>query len=932
MKAKLYIVFLLIFGLSTNAIGQIEGIDSTSVELTDSLLIALDSTKVENDTLKKSVRNYVVSKDSLDAPVETSARDSMEYDIANKQMRLYGEAQVNYTSIQLKADFILLDYETNTVTAEGRLDSLGNLLGMPEFSDGNETFNAKKIKYNFRSRKGIITEATSRQDDVYILSKKGKFVAKDPTADSTSTKAKDVIYSQNSIFTSCDLDHPHYGIRSNRQKVIPGETVVVGRSNIEIGGVPTPLWLPFGFFPVTETARAGLIFPRDYEYNPLYGFGLKNVGYFTPLGENWNLQLTGDIYFKRAWGVHARTQYKKIHKYNGSISFDYGREGQENSEGIVVPRNSFEFSMRHNQDRSAHPTITFGGSVKFARGNYSRAFRNDFNSVVNNRNNSTLNFTYAPTDKPWNLTGSLIADQNLNSGLTNINFPDLNFNMRRIYPLKRKNPIGAERWYEKIGVTYKASMKNKYSGIDSTLFMGDWWNDMEYGARQSADVNTTFNVLKYFRITPNASYGHTYYFKSRDIEFDPTNILTPIDTVYNDPLDSTDFSVNYDTTYGRQFIDTMLNDFKTLQQFRAGVSMSFDVFSTAQFKAGRVRGIRHFAKPTISYNYSPNFQAPRYGYIDSTRFDSRLDSMIAYNRFLQNGVFGSPSISGRQSSIGFSLSNVVQSKYLSKKDSSTKYLNIIDEFSFNGSYNMANRVDDNPNTLPWSTINSRFRANWFKGLIPLQVSLTFDPYERDENGRTDNLVWRSSNRSGISKFLPFEFVNASFPLTNRFSVRKIRNWIEGVGAPDDFEVEDEERNEREKEKPNLAEGADFWDLFNNFSLTHNITFNVSRLKERDEVTDQLMSRDTFRITSNSLRLRGDLQLTPNWRVGIDYVSYDFTQKRLVYPSFTIYRDLHCWEMGLGWQPFRNTYSFYLRVKPGTLGFIEVPYKQPNYRF
>ncbi len=256
----------------------------------DTIPSASDSIFVPSNPDALSIK---YSKDTLDAPVDYNAQDSMIYDIANKKIHLYGAATVKYTTINLQADYIVFDWASNIVTAEGLPDSTGRMSGFPEFSDGDQTFTAKRMKYNFKSQKGIVYDVTTQQNDVYVLGSKSKFVS-GPEKDTTQNN--DIVFSEDAIFTTCTHPEPHFGIRSRKQKVIPNKLVIVGASNLEIMGVPTPLWLPFGFFPVASGRRTGLIFPSDYEYSPQLGFGLREIGWFFPLGDHFNLTVTGDIY------------------------------------------------------------------------------------------------------------------------------------------------------------------------------------------------------------------------------------------------------------------------------------------------------------------------------------------------------------------------------------------------------------------------------------------------------------------------------------------------------------------------------------------------------------------------------------------------------------------------------------------------------------
>ena len=895
LDTKIHIALLLVFGLATPLFGQVPP---------DSLVTIRDTVPPTADTLRPVVQNFKLSKDSLDGPVEYNAQDSMRYDIRNKQIHLYGNASVKYTSILLKANYIIFDWDSNTVTAEGTLDSLGQPAGVPEFSDKStsQDFQSKKMRYNFKTKKGVIYEAVSVQKDVFVRSEKGKFIGGITSAD--STKADDIIYSKNAIFTSCELPHPHYGIKSYKQKVVPGKTVVVGPSILEIGGVPTPIALPFGFFPITSKATAGLIFPKDYIFdNQVNAFGLSNLGFFTPLGEHFNLSVTGDVFFNSRWGLHVASQYRKRYKYNGNFQADFGTLPIQQSDGKIVKNNSFSFKWAHNQDQSAHPTINFGGNVGLQTQDYQRRFQNDFNSVTQNQLNSNFSFRYNPTGRPWNFAAALNTSQNTATREVAINFPTLNFQTQTINPFKRKNRTGPPKWYENIALRYQAEAKNKYIATDTTLFEGNIIDSLQYGVRQSANTDVTLNFLKYFRLTPNVNYSETWYFQTLEKTFDPTTVITFRDTLFNSS-DSSDFMLRYDTLYGRQ-LETIMNDFKPFRQFTAGIGLGFDLYGTVLFKKGKLKGLRHVFRPNFSFNYAPDYTDPKWGYRKLVDTDNRPDknNPTYYSVFEDNQVYGSPSIAGEQAALSYSFSNLFQAKYLSKKDSTVKYLNLMDNLSISGSYNFI------ADSFKFSPVSVSGRATLLKRFLEIRFSATFDPYAYDETGkRLKVLSWDKNRR-------PLEFVNATLPFNNSLSIGTLRSWINGDAA----------ENETPSQPPADRREApqDFWELCDNFTFNHNITF---QLQKRN-------GRDTFLISANSLQLRGDLQITKNWSIQISNVTYDFVNKRLAYPEIGFSRDLHCWDMGLTWQPERGTYSFYLRVKPnGTLSFIEVPYQRRNNNF
>jgi hypothetical protein len=887
LETKLHIGILFLLMLAQAATAQVV---PDSLERQDSVPVAPDSIA--------PARTYTISGDSLDAPVDYLARDSMVYDVVNRRLHLYGNAQVTYTTIKLNAAYIVFDWETNTVTAEGLADSTGQIEGRPQFSEGEQKFNAERLRYNFKTRKGFINHASSQQNDVYVLGEQAKFVGRNLTND--STRADNIVYSKNAIFTSCDLPEPHYGIRSTKQKVIPDKTVIIGPSNLEIAGIPTPLALPFGFFPITKTARSGVIIPRDYEYDPRYGFGLSNMGYFTPIGEHFDLQVTGDLYFKQRWGLHLASRYKKRYKYNGNFAVDFGSVPEE-IEGRILSQKSYSLTWTHSQEATAHPSINFGGRIHLQTGNYQRTFQNDFRSVIDNTLGSNMSFRFNPPGRPWNFAASFDHSQNTQTRRLKITFPTLDFQTQRIFPFRKKVSGADPRWYEKIGINYRASARNRLETVDTLLFSGNILDKLQYGVQQSADADVAFNFLKFFRISPNVRYAETWYFQLLKKEFDPTTTIIPIDTVVN-PLDTNDKTIVYDTLYGAQTLDT-LSGFKPYRQFSTGVNLNFDVFGTILLKKGWLRGVRHYMKPSFSFNYAPDQRDPRFGYVDYVDTDNRPDfnRQEEYSVFLNNSVFGQPGISSQQMAIGYSIANVLQAKVFSRKDSTVRYFNLLDDVSFNGSYNFA------ADSFQWSQVNFRLRANLIKNILALNFTATFDPYTSDQSGRRQNvLAWDKYRR-------PVEFVRAQLPFFNSITVGQLRKLFSRKGD----ETADVPAGADEEDRP--ATNDNFWSLFDNFSLSHNITFELLRLRDKD----------TLRITTNGLQVRGSVQLTKNWKITVENISYDFNARRLVYPSFQFYRDLHCWELGFGWQPERGTYQFFLRVKPGTLGFIEVPYQRRN---
>lgn len=923
------------------------GVDTVSQKTSDSLFNTLDTIPTSFgsgittdsldrflDSLAQNVRQQntfpetvAFAKDSLDAPVEYTSTDSMHYDIANEQIHLWGSAEVKYQELSITAPYIIFNWGENLVTAQRGVDSLGQSQAPAKFTDGEQQFTAGGMRYNFKTNKGIIFDVkTTQGNDLFVLSNRAKFVGQG----SDSTQVDDVVYSRNSIFTTCNHDRPHFGIRSRKQKVIPNKVVVVGASNVEIMGVPTPLWLPFGFFPITKGRRAGMIFPRDYEFSEQWGFGLQNIGYYTPISPYLDLTVTGNVYTRGTWGVNVASQFKRRYKYNGRVAIGYSDRRSTGSDGFPQSQKSFSINGNLNQDSKAHPTRRISGSINIQTNNFQALNRNDAQSVLTNQLSSNVNFTKTFPDKPFNLTASFNHSQNTSTREVRISFPNVNFQMQRIYPFKRTRS-NKEAWYEKISLQYTGELQNQITATDTTLFAPETLDNARFGARHRINSDAAFRAFKYFNITPSVRYTEAWYFKTLERSFDPT-LTIAVDTVFND--DSTDFIVVVDTTAYGEILDDQVFGFQPLRQYNAGVSINTQIFGTRLFRKGFIRGIRHVIKPSLSFNFEPDYTRESLGYFREVDSDLRpeFNERIGYTIF-QGGIFGQPSGSGQQMSLGYSINNIFEGKYWSRRDSTEKKFKFFDNLVINGNYNFA------ADSLNFSPVNMRGTTRLLKGLTTLNLNAGFDPYdvEYDENGnasRSTSFFWDRTNR-------PLRFVNASARINTQMRVSRIIDLFtkksdgDRAGgrlettnatikstpdAPEDpFDFRNPQGGGRENNAPQVETLEDFWSLFANFNISHQLVLNLDRLE----------NRDTFYIQTNSLRFSGNIQLTDKWRIDIRNISYDFVRNSLVYPDIGFARDLHCWEMGMNWQPERGTYSFFIRVKPGTLDFLEIPYQKNN---
>ena len=906
MKAKL---LLTIFGLvlqlnSLYAQPQRDSLalDSLSLSALDSTTVQVDSIALDSlglpisptSTQRSFFEEITLSEDALEDRIDYKAQDSMIYDLKNQKIYLYGNAEVTYTTINLKAAIIEFDWTTNTVSARGRRDSTGILTGKPQFADGDQQFTAKEMKYNFKTRKGVIQHASTIQNNLYVIGEKAKFISADPS----DTTQNDLIYNKDAIFTTCDHPHPHFGIRSNKQKVIPNNLVIVGPSNVEIMGVPTPLWLPFGFFPISSGKSTGLLFPRDYEYSDNWGFGLRNVGWYFPLGDQMDLQLTSDIYLKGSYRLRAVSSYARRYKYRGSARFEFHSLRNENSNAEYVRDRSFIINLSHNQDGKAHPSRNIGGNINIQTNNAQSRNYNDAESVLNSTLGSNFSYRESFPGKPFNLAVGFNHSQNTQTRSVRVDFPTVNFQTQTLYPFKGKPGTG-DKWYKKIALTYRGEAKAQILATDTTLFEQETLDNIQFGARHQVGTNASFKLLKYVNFNPRVDYSEVWFFKTLSREFDDTEeiIFEEVDEDGEIKL------VPVDTIFGT-VMDTLLYGWNPLRKFSTGFSMDTKLFATKIFSGEDrwLKGLRHVMTPRVGFTFTPDYTDEKWGYFEQVQEDTRFpDELLEYTIFNTGGLYSNeaPSSVGRQMAITYGLKNFFEAKVFSRKDSSYRNVRILKRFDFDGSYNFA------AEEFKFSTVRFNATGSAFNNIFTFLISATFDPYGLDGEGNRQNvLLWQSDRKIA-------RLTDARYSLTTSLTVRKIREIFkpDKVSGPGPGNSGSGGRNSNNTSN-------DFFSMFEDFSINHNFIVNT-----------QIDGRmDTTFISANSITFRGSVPLSQKWNVAVGNFGYDFSKMDFTFPSFTISRDLHCWEMGLSWQPTRSTYAFFLRVDPGSmLDFLKIPY-------
>ena len=574
-------------------------------KLPDSLTIADTLPVIFPDSFQFSApRTIRFSNDSLDAPVEYNAVDSMVLDNIAKKIYLYGQASVKYTDINLKAEFIELDWANNVVTAEVREDTVtGKLIGVPEFQDGDQTFTAKRMRYNFKTRKGMVYEVRTKQTDLFVHGSRMKLIQEEKK---DTSKPDNILFGQKLLFTTCEADHPHFGIRSTKQKIIPDKLAIVGPSQIEIMGVPTPIWLPFGFFPLKKGRSTGLLFPRDYEYSESWGFGLRDIGWYFPVGDHLNLALRSNIYFRGTYGLALQADYRKRYQFASGLNLRFDSQVQEDLKtGKFGRTKSFGIQFNLNQEAAAHPNAKIGGNINIQGNRNTQRVFNDAYNVLNSQLYSNLNFSKTWPGKPYSFNTSFNHSQNLNNRKVTINFPNVQFQTQTLYPFKKK--VTQDKWYESIALRYAGEARNSFVTNDTSIFTQKMWQDAVAGARHNIDANTSFKLLKYINVNPNVTFTEFWQLKSIAKSFDSQNVITA-DTL-DDPFDPDPQKsiIRYDTAFGTVKTDT-LSGFSSFRQFSAGVSLNTRIFFT--LKTGKLTPLRDRKSTRLNSSHSTLSRMP----------------------------------------------------------------------------------------------------------------------------------------------------------------------------------------------------------------------------------------------------------------------------------------------------------------------------------
>ena len=856
------------------------------------------------------------SKNALDMPVNYSAEDSITFDYGRSRANLYGGSKVRYQNLELEADIINIAIDSSLVHASGRADSTGNVTGKPLFRQGTDEYEPDSISYNFKTRKAFITNVYTQQGEGYMKSMDGK-------RDSLGT-----MYVKKAFYSTCDAEHPHFYLNMTRAKMRPGKDVVFGPTYLVVEDVPLPLAIPYGFFPFKDKYSSGFIMP-SYGDETSRGFYLREGGYYFAFNDYVDAKILADVYTKGSWSLSAQSNYRKRYRFSGNLflSYQYTQTGEKNMPDFAISKD-FRVVWTHRQDPKANPTQTFTASVNFATSSYER---NNLVSMYNpasyTQSTRTSSVSYSKSFPNIGLTiGTTfnIAQQVRDSSIS-VTLPNLTIQLNRFYPFKRKKMVGKERWYEKISMSYSSTLTNSINTKENLLFKSSLVKDWRNGMRHQIPINATFSVLKYINVTPNFSFTDRMYSKKVMQSWDEDRRAVKRDTI---------------------------NGFYNVYNFSMGINANTKLYGfytpKPWFGGKKIKAIRHMVTPGVSFTYAPDFSKPMWGFYDSyvrTDKDGNV-STVTYSPFSGSTYGTAPN--GMQGSVQFDISNNVEMKWRTDRDTTgtgEKKISLIDELGMSMSYNMAAKKK------PWSDLNMHLRLKLTKSYtFSLAAVFATYAYEFDNNGNVfvgDHTEWsqgRFGRFQGMSQNLSYTFNNQT--LKKLLGMRdKVRGRFSSSRYDDDEEDDEYDDDEADPSMQNVdpdrkkgMTGAKATeksvldaDGYLKFQMPWSLTvsYGVSMRENTSAEINPKRMRYPYKFTQ-TLNFSGNVRIAEGWNIQFSS-GYDMNYKKMSMTTVSLARDLHCFAMSCSMviTPY-TSFNFLFAAKAGTLADALRWKKQSSY--
>ena len=833
----------------------------------------------------------------IDAPVKYSAEDSLVYDAESGTAYLYGNSKVDYENMKLTSDKVHMNLDKSTVRATGTIDSTaeGGIKGKPVFTMGKDEYKSDTMAFNFKSKKGLIKGVYTEQQDGFLSGEVGK-------RDSTGS-----IYLQHGRYTTCDKPHPDFYIALSRAKVRPGKDVVFGPAYLVVADVPLPLAIPYGFFPFSKKYSSGFIMP-SYGDESDRGFYLRDGGYYFAISDKWDLKLLGEIYTKGSWGVSAASNYRKRYRYSGSFLFSY-QDSKTGDKGLpdFAEQESFKIQWNHRQDPKANPYSSLAASVNFATSSYER---NNLNSMYNpqtltqSTRTSSVSWSTGFSSIGLSLSATTNLAQNMRDSSIQITLPDLNISLSRFYPFKRKHLVGKERWYEKISMSYTGQLANSISTKEDKLLHSNLIKDWKNAFQHTIPVQANFTLFNYINVTPSFNFTDRMYSKK--------------------------VTRGWDNTLQKEVVRDTIYGFHNVYNWSMNVGASTKLYGfwvpNRKLFGDKIQAIRHVITPQVSFSYSPNFGARRYGYYDSYQYTDASGNvkLVEYSPY-QDELYSVPG-KYKTEMISWDVSNNIEMKIKSDKDTTGyKKISIIDELGASMSYNAA------ADYHRWSDLSMRLRLKWWKNYtFSMNAQFATYAYELDANGKPyvgNHTEW------GYGRLPRFQGMSQNFSFT--LNPEKLKKWFGRKDDKDDDKVsvdsdgpdtniesnmdDDLEKGKyaAKKKRGNIAETDD--DGYMSFNMPWSLTIGYG-ITMRENTAGRFNTktmRYPYKFTQ-TLNFSGNIRISDGWNINFSS-GYDFENHAMSMTTASLSRDLHCFNMSASvvLAPY-TSYNFTFRCNAATL--------------
>ena len=846
----------------------------------DSIARRRDSLRVADST-SRADSLFLLDKSSLTRPAFSGAKDSIRQDFSNGQRKMYywGDVEVSYENIKLKADYMEYDMSTGTVYARGNYDSLAQeWKGQPEMTQGSQTFNMEEVRYNFNTRKARITNMITKEDDGILHGKNIKMM---PDKSINITKGK---------YTVCDLEHPHYYLKLSSAKVVtkPSQKTVFGPAHLVVEDVDLPIGIPFGFIPKRPDRATGLLMPSFGEENAR-GFYLRDAGMYFVLGDYFDMSLTGDYYTLGSWAANLNSRYMVKYKFTGNLAVNYSvdQTGEKGSTDFFQSKN-FGVRWSHSQDSKAHPGTSFSASVNFSSPSNSRYNSHSVSEALQNQISSSISYSKNWNGK-FNLSVNALHSQNSRDSSYTFTLPNITFSVSTFYPFKIKNRVGKERFYEKFALGYNTSIQNKINFKASEFGEPGFIDKFQNGVAHNFSIKLPdFTLFKYLNVAPNVSYGMNWFFRKSEAYFDPeTNSVK--------------------TEMGKQF-----GTFGATHNYSGSLSMSTRIYGMYNFgKYHKIQALRHVVSPSVSMSFSPEkgkaFNGWRtFNYVDT------LGVQKSYDYNIYQGQINSAPGKGKSATMSISLGNNLEAKVRDMKDTTgtgSKKVKILDQFNFSTGYNFL------ADSLKMNNVGLSMSTSIF-GKLGINGNMNFDPYAINERGQRVNKY--NLLETGVPLRLTNVSTSVSYSLSGKGTVKGNDGSKSsggdggGSGNPADY-------YRRIYYHPLTGEyipGG--WLYYTNpnvpWSLNFNYSFSMSR--SYNYANNQLSKKDNY---TQTLGVQGNIQLTPKMSVQAQS-GWDFTAMKMTTTQFSFRYDLHCFNISVSWVPsgMYQSYSFLISANAAAL--------------